>query len=768
MDRREEACNVIKAVNKYRCGRLPDYELIKYVCNYFDVMKNETLTQADLKFLKYISNVVGIPHYFDILGEKFQHNIEIDEFDLNTLSACMAESALHLTETNKLHKFQKKIYDLFDANNQNRYFLTASTSFGKTHLIYDIIRKMNYSNIVLMFPTIALLSENLERLVSNNEYQYFKDNFKIHTLSEADELGDRNIFIYTPERFLSYTDKNSIELDFVFIDEAYKLNNDYLIDETTIENERDVAYRLATFQALESTRDILLAGPYIETPRNNEYLNNSFNLFLERNQIKKVDYNSYELVNKIHQSIGGKRTNLELGEGVLIDINGVRKGSKLIEIINALNNIQENGIIYCSGPGRVETYTQNIIDSGILTGYNTTSYDNFLKHICKAYSKDWIVYRALKYGIGIHHGLIPKYIQKEIINLFNNNDNALRFLISTTTITEGVNTTAKNLIVLHDKKGDKPLKSFDAKNISGRAGRFLQHYSGRVIVLMNKFEKILYAEDDYMKHKNYDKNVQKDEIDLFYTDDEFLNNKNRQAKSKIKEEQQKRALPEELFNRYKTVSRKDKIIVYDNVEKLSDEQKDKIATCLYKIKYSTPKIDWDGFQVILDAIFPIVNKKTFLYVLINKRGKSQHSLIVYLLNGYLENGFKGLVDDSMRFRNKNIDQAMQDAARLIYNTFKYQLVKYIGVFNDIYKFVMADKNITKMDDIDGIDRLLIKLEYNAFTPIGRKVSDYGVPTNILNYFEAMEQQNLGEANSIKSKFDDYEKRILLNAERILD
>lgn len=79
----------------------------------------------------------------------------------------------------------------------------------------------------------------------------------------------------------------------------------------------------------------------------------------------------------------------------------------------------------------------------------------------------WIEAKALKKGIGIHHGLVPKYIQQEIISLFN--DGILNILIYTTTITEGVNTFAKNIIVLSGKKGTKDLKTFDAQNIEGRA-----------------------------------------------------------------------------------------------------------------------------------------------------------------------------------------------------------------------------------------------------------------------------------------------------------
>lgn len=60
---------------------------------------------------------------------------------------------------------------------------------------------------------------------------------------------------------------------------------------------------------------------------------------------------------------------------------------------------------------------------------------------------------GIEKGIGVHHGLVPKYIQNEIIDLFNNG--VLKVLISTTTITEGVNTTAKNMVVLSHKKVGK-------------------------------------------------------------------------------------------------------------------------------------------------------------------------------------------------------------------------------------------------------------------------------------------------------------------------
>ena len=45
-----------------------------------------------------------------------------------------------------IHKYQKKVLDSFEKGKLNHYFLSASTSFGKTYLIYEIIK--NYDDDV--------------------------------------------------------------------------------------------------------------------------------------------------------------------------------------------------------------------------------------------------------------------------------------------------------------------------------------------------------------------------------------------------------------------------------------------------------------------------------------------------------------------------------------------------------------------------------------------------------------------------------------------
>lgn len=761
MDKIKEATSVIIGINQYRNGEIKDYDLIKTVCSYFDKIKDEDVTESDKRFLKYISNAVGVPHFFDLLA-KFNQDTTIENFDLNTLSALIYESTLNLTETNKVHKYQKQILEKFSPDKLNRYFLSASTSFGKTHIVFDIIRKMEYQNVVLIFPTVALLSENLERLTATENYKYFLDTYSIHTLSEV-ELSDKNLFIYTPERFLSFMEKgtNRIDFNFAFIDEVYKMDNEYIIDEEVRENERDVAYRLAVFESLKPNVDALLAGPYIDfSKQSDQNYNGSFDRFLSDYQIELLDYNNYEIVNKSYNDIqSGREHTIDEELNLSFESSSGNKTKRLIQTVQSIISIEQNTIVYCYSTAKVESYAKKLIESEILTTHDNSQYSDFISHVTENFNSAWTLIEALKKGIGIHHGLVPKYLQKEIVSLFNKKH--LKVLISTTTITEGVNTSAKNLIVLHSKKGEKELKKFDAKNIAGRAGRFMHHYSGRVITLDRNFMTAINAIAEGIKHKNYDLEAPKDEIDLFYTKDEFLKPADRQRVQNINAMQSERDIPDFVFSLYKVVSRLHKIEIYDRIQTLSDAELTLIKALIKQIIIRT-RIDRDGFQVVLKILEPIILNQNLKFLIETKDRNGRYSILTHLVQNYLEEGFMGSVRYKMEEREMGVDQAIRETSKFVYNTLKYQVVKYLGVFNVMYKLSQSKKTGERFEDVSGIDRLLTKLEYNALTPSGRIASDYGVPSSIVDYYESSDN-----AAGIKAQFDTYENSIFEKVEKII-
>ena len=766
MYRIEKTSNAIKYINQFKSGEITEAQLTTEICDYFDFIKDSELTPSDMKFLKYISNIVGIPHYYDLLIEKFQQNNgEFDEFNLNTFASLLYESSLHIDDNIKLHKHQMSILDKFEFNKQNRIFLSASTSFGKTYLVYEIIKKMNYKNVVLMFPTIALLSENLEKMKTNEYYQCFRDNYKVHTLSQVDEdeLAENNIFIFTPERYLSFLDKNTFSFDFIFMDEIYKIDNEYIIDnDEAKENERDTAYRVALYNALNNRTDMLLVGPYIEFSKiEQKNYNPSFKYFLRDNNFELLNYNEYQIVNKdrllsesMFPIIDTSMTNTE------------KKKQYLKKSISYILEKDENAIVYCLGAGTAEGRVKEILASNVVKKIVLNEdFSNLIDHIKKNLHDNWVVLNALEYGIGIHHGLVPKYLQKEIINLFNNG--IIRILFSTTTITEGVNTSAKNLIIFDSKKGKKDLKKFDAKNIEGRAGRFMYHYSGNVLIIEKKFDEIVNLEDEGIKHKNYDENSPKNEVDYFITDDKYLSTDNISSKINLLNQIAQRQIPIEIFNAYKVISYSDKIKLFDIINNLSIIENQNIKKLIAATNGPSVKIDFVGFDLILDIIKNIVISNDLKFLIRekkatknNKFSKSEHYPLTYVLNAYLNSGFKGLVDYKIEKQNLIVDKAIQESSKFVYNTLKYQLVKYLGVFNILYKYIRSKKE--NKEDVPGIDKLLSKLEHNAFTKLGKLASDYGVPYQIVNYYDTLEI-NPQIARQIKEKFDGYEKKAFLNS-----
>lgn len=774
MDRVKETANAVISLNRFQNKEINSSEFITVICKYFDLIKNLKISEADKKFLIYVANKVGIPHYFDML-KIFQSDINLppEEINLSSLASFIYESSLQTSDNIKVHQYQKEILEKFDSKKQNRYFLSASTSFGKTFLVYEIVKKMKYKNVMLIFPTIALLSENLERLRENYNYSYFEENYSIHTLSDAkvEENVGNNLFIYTPERFLSFLDKNNDkpQLDFIFVDEVYKIDNEYLIDESVKESERDVAYRLALFFAFKKYKsiDALLTGPYISFfSKNDPEYNPSFDNFLEKFSIKLINKNDIEIVNKVTVSLTNRPTKTIAAGDLNFNFNGkTSKVEKLHVILSEIINKNENAIIYCYSKAATEFYALKIIESNISAENNFEHYVDFIQHIQSNLHKEWIVVKALKHGIGIHHGLVPKYMQKEIINLFNNSQ--LKFLISTTTITEGVNTTAKNLIVLHYKKGTKELKPFDAKNIEGRAGRFMQHYSGRVLTLEKEFNKIIKSEEIGIKHKNYDRESPKDDLDLEITDDKYLSKENKIKRKNIIDEQSKRNIPEEIISQYKAISKQDKIIVFDGIKSLTDKNKDQIIELIRKTNYERPEIDYDGFQVVIDTIEPIVKDKDLKWLLgksdWNRKEPDPYSRLTHKLYWYLKDDFKGAFYFNHVKLKQSVDKAMREASKFIFNTLKYQTVKYLGVFNLMYKLERSQALNRNFEDILGIDRLLTKLEYNAFNNEARIVSDYGAPYNVVKYFDS----EASERSKIALEMDKYEKNILAKMELIL-
>lgn len=575
MDRFEGTSNIIKAYYQFkRNGN--NAEFVSKVCEYFNCIKSDKLDGSDLNFLSFIASEAGVPQYYDMLIKR-QNRDEMDmveQISLGMLSSFFYDASLCVDEQgNKLHRFQKQILEKF-SDDTNRFVLTAPTSFGKTFIVYQILQKMKYSTILLIFPTISLLTENYERIKA---YPFF-GGYSIHTLSEEEiDESANNLFIFTPERYLSFLDsQKGTVFDFAFIDEIYKIDNGYLVDEETVlENERDVAYRLALEYICRQAKDIFLAGPYISL--NNDETYNSFLKFTEENNFQILQYNEFEIVSKQYYEIS-KRGSYNIDEYDVYIPNKQRK-TLLLQIIPKISFPAENTIIYCGKKTDTEKYAQILIQ------------------------------------------------EPNIVKTFSD----------------------------------------------------------------------MYKEED------------------------------------------------ELYKIF---------VEHESIIHLDIAERESIDNLVNSVVFSRGhKINWDGLQTVLNIIAPIVSNGKLKFMITHKfiaKSGKQYSLLVILLQAYLDNGFMGMVEYQIKNKGMNMDRAMRYVADTVYNTFKYQLVKYFGTFDILYRFVQSKERQCDMEDVKSISFLLQKLEYNATNERAKKVSDYGVPFKIIKKYEDP---------SVQVEYDPYEKYV---------
>ena len=105
-----------------------------------------------------------------------------------------------------------------------------------------------------------------------------------------------------------------------------------------------------------------------------------------------------------------------------------------------------------------------------------------LDWLSKNYDVNWSLTKLISREIGVHNGRLHRSLSQIQVKLFEE-ETGIRNLISTSSIIEGVNTSAENVIIWRNRKGSAKLDDFTYKNIIGRGGRMFKHFIGKIYIL---------------------------------------------------------------------------------------------------------------------------------------------------------------------------------------------------------------------------------------------------------------------------------------------
>ena len=330
-----------------------------------------------------------------------------------------------------LHSAQAKVYrTLMDGVN---VILSAPTSFGKSLLIDAMIASGKFSDVVVIVPTIALIDETRRRLSRR-----FGSQFKVIT-HPSQVREKRNIFVLTQERFVEF--EEAINPQFFVLDEFYKLSPNRGDERTFVLNQ-------AFYQLFKSGAQFFLIGPNVQDITINESDLN-FRFF-------RFDFTT-----------------------VATEIRYEKRGTELENALGICKSLSEPTLIFCKSATSAYELAKHLIGHGISAP--TTGAREMARWLRQNYHPKWILTDILDQGFAVHHGSLPRSIAYHLLRKFN--EGSIRFLLCTSTIIEGVNTSAKNILIYDNKIATKKFDQFTFNNIKGRAGRMLKHFVGHVYVL---------------------------------------------------------------------------------------------------------------------------------------------------------------------------------------------------------------------------------------------------------------------------------------------
>jgi len=352
-----------------------------------------------------------------------------------------------------LHPDQLKVLDVIFKNAAS--IISAPTSFGKTYCIFEYLARAKPKTVVMVVPTLALRREYISSLMRTFKGE---EEYRIYTDVPDKPVSDneKTAFILTHERVIKGEIMATLPkvIDFLVIDEVYKLAMDSASDGRIIV--LNIAYYLL---AKRSLKYVLLA-PYISEVKDLDKLDKKPVFF-------HSDYGP--VVNDV------------------IEMPILKNTDRFSQTSNLLLDQCAGGktLVYFPGPNDISRYLRET-EITMPSENDAETLDSFIDWAKREVGPNWSVVKAAERGFLVHHGQMPLGARDYLLSIFNDKQSGRNVLLCTSTLLEGVNTSAKNMIITSASRGSirmrksLPFAPFDFYNLAGRTGRLYQYYVGKV------------------------------------------------------------------------------------------------------------------------------------------------------------------------------------------------------------------------------------------------------------------------------------------------
>lgn len=401
------------------------------VINLLDRLQREQIEYTPL--VNHLIREVGLYPYIDCNTALWEDQVVVEAFKAN-----VGEE-----KPVTLHSAQSRVLKRLLAG--DNIAVSAPTSFGKSFIIDAFIAIRKPENVVIIVPTIALADETRRRI----EHK-FSRYYKIITTTDA-TLAEANIFIFPQERSFAYIGKLK-KIDMLIVDEFYKVSSMF-------DDERSSSLLSAIIELGKISRQKYYLAPNIHKIADNVFTQGM--QFMRLVDFKTVITKSAKIYERLKE--GENRD--EFKKHYLVDI---------------LHKTKSKTLVYAGSYGNINKVAEILANS--LTPKKTTLLEDFNDWLKINYGQDFSLCKLCERGVGVHNGKMHRSLSQLQIKLFEV-DNGLDTVISTSSIIEGVNTQAEQVIVWSNKNGSNKFDYFTYRNIIGRAGRMFKYFIGKVYLL---------------------------------------------------------------------------------------------------------------------------------------------------------------------------------------------------------------------------------------------------------------------------------------------
>lgn len=350
---------------------------------------------------------------------------------------------------------QRALFESFKASKNESVAVVAPTSYGKSELI-ELLVKQILGNIVVVVPSKALVSQTKRRILStlpsDTSYQIV-----VHHDSAFD-IEKPILAVVTQERLLRMFQKHpSLKFSTVVIDEAHNvLNGD--------RRARLLSSVIMIAQARVHEVAIKYLTPFLVSSDNLRLVGAAQLPLPEIRVEERLKSENYRICDVTCEGT------VQLYDHFLDRFYPTRQDHKFLDIYELLFAYKKSkNIVYLNRPRNIEELALN------LSKKSRYIQSDDLEVVCREISEyvhpQYKILDCLRKGVAYHHGSVPDVVRSYVETMFRK-ITSLSWVITSSTLLEGVNVPAQSLFVLDPRKGTSPLSQAQFRNLVGRVNRF--------------------------------------------------------------------------------------------------------------------------------------------------------------------------------------------------------------------------------------------------------------------------------------------------------